>query len=201
MKDEFMKKARSRREIITFSKKIKRLKYSSFVLGVLTLIYLSGKIVSNAYIFSPVSILAAPTRDVEIKIVEKETVKELPREDIDTWIGDAVDEFLPTHKSEARMIMHCLAHREAGHGASNAHGDGGLAGGPFQFHQETWDGYRRLMIKDGKATQTGSRYDFKEAARTTAWAISTGRAKAWGPILRDSNGSDFAACQYPSWYK
>jgi len=112
------------------------------------------------------------------------------------YIEDAVDEFLPDHKSESLMIMHCLAHRESGHGASNAHGDNGLAGGPFQFHEATWTRMRKQM---GEPEST--RYDFKESARTTAWAIANGRALEWGPILRASQGSSYASCQKPSWYK
>lgn len=112
------------------------------------------------------------------------------------YIELAVDEFLPKRRSESLMIMHCLAHRESGHGASTAHGDNGLAGGPFQFHQATWVRMRKQMGEPEL-----SRYDFKEAARTTAWAIANGRALEWGPILRASNGSSFAACQKPSWYK
>lgn len=112
------------------------------------------------------------------------------------YIEDAVNEFLPDHKSESLMIMHCLAHRESGHGASNAHGDNGLAGGPFQFHEATWTRMRKQM---GEPLST--RYDFKESARTTAWAIANGRALEWGPILRASQGSSYASCQVPSWYK
>ena len=119
---------------------------------------------------------------------------------ISSLIDDAVNEFLPTHKSESLMIMHCLAHRESGHGASNAMGDGGLAGGPFQFHEETWNRMRKQMIKQGYATEIDSRYDLKESVRTTAWAIKEGRALEWRPILRDSNGNDYASCQKPSWY-
>lgn len=133
----------------------------------------------------------------EYVTVEK-TVKE---ENESTMIHDAVMEFLPKRKSEALMIMHCLAHRENGHnGNPSAHGDGGKAGGPFQFHQPTWEGYRKEMIKAGVATEIGSRYDFKESSRTTAWAIANGRAKAWGPLARHSNGSKYATCQFPSWY-
>lgn len=119
---------------------------------------------------------------------------------ISSLIDDAVNEFLPNHKSESLMIMHCLAHRESGHGASNAHGDNGMAGGPFQFWEDTWNRMRKQMIKQGVAAEIGSRYDLKEAVRTTAWAIKEGRALEWGPILRDSKGNDFAACQKPSWY-
>jgi len=118
--------------------------------------------------------------------------------DISSLINDAVNEFLPEHKSESLMIMHCLAHRESGHGVSNSHGDGGLAGGPMQFHEATWQRMRKQMIKQGYAIDIGSRYDLKESIRTTAWAIKEGRALEWGPILRDSKGSDFASCQTPS---
>lgn len=138
------------------------------------------------------------------KAEAKEYVKPLVIDTRDTnissLIDDAVNEFLPNHKSESLMIMHCLAHRESGHGANNAMGDGGLAGGPFQFHEGTWNRMRSQMIKQGKATEIGSRYDLKESVRTTAWAIKEGRALEWGPILRDSKGSDFASCQVPSWY-
>jgi hypothetical protein len=121
---------------------------------------------------------------------------------IDTWVGKYVDQYFKDHrKSEVRMIMHCLLHRESGHGASKGHGDGGKAGGPLQFHQPTWDGYRKIMLDRGLITEIGSRYDAEQAIHTTVWAIADGRARAWGPIYRHSKGSDFAVCQTPSWYK
>jgi hypothetical protein len=116
-------------------------------------------------------------------------------------IEKAVDEFLSEHKSESLMIMHCLAHREARHGESKAMGDNGLAGGPFQFHEATWIRMRKQMIDSGLSHEVGSRFDFKESARTTAWAIKNGRALEWGPILRASKGSSYASCSKPSWYK
>lgn len=200
MKITFFKpKAKSRIVLSPLQKKWRRLKRSSSILCILLIVYVAQKLLLNIYVFHPVQSLA--NNDIEIVTVEKPVEVETPRENIDTYIGDAVDEFLPKHKSEARMIMHCLAHRENGHGANpNAHGDNGLAGGPFQFHQATWDRMRGQMMKKGLATEIGSRYDFKEAARTTAWAISNGNGLEWGPVLRDSKGSDFATCQTPSWY-
>lgn len=123
-------------------------------------------------------------------------------DDMSIYISQAVQEFLPDHKSESLMIMHCLAHRENGHaGNPNGFGDGGLAGGPYQFHESTWLRMRKQMIAQGVATEINSRMDLKESTRTTAWAIANGRALEWGPVLRDSKGSDFASCQKPSWYK
>lgn len=152
-------------------------------------------------LISPIPVIAYEEKLVE---VEKEVIID-KNENIDTWIGEAVDEFLPRHSSEARMIMHCLAHREARHGAAgketDPHGDNGKAGGPFQFWEDTWVRMRKQMIEQGHATEIGSRYDFKESARTTAWALANGRSKEWGPILRYSKGSNYAACQLPSWHK
>ncbi len=122
-------------------------------------------------------------------------------DDMSIYISQAVQEFLPKHKSESLMLMHCLAHRENGHaGNPNGFGDGGLAGGPYQFHQATWVRMRKQMIAQGVATEIGDRMDKNESTRTTAWAIANGRALEWGPILRDSKGNDFASCQTPSWY-
>ena len=138
-----------------------------------------------------------PSPTPQLKVVEKVVFPTAtPTPDESELIDQAVNEFLPNHKSESLMIMHCLAHRESGHGASNAHGDNGLAGGPFQFHEATWERMRKQM---GEPFST--RYDFKEAARTTAWAIANGRALEWGPILRASKGSNYASCQVPSWYR
>ena len=111
-----------------------------------------------------------------------------------------LSEFLPEHKSESLMIMHCLAHRESGHASSDKCGDSGLACGPMQFHEDTWIRMRKQMIKQGKATEIGSRLDLKESIKTTAWAINNGNAREWGAIYRKSNGSDYATCQVPSWY-
>ena len=122
-------------------------------------------------------------------------------DEMSIYISQAVQEFLPEHKSEALMIMHCLAHRENGHAANRNCGDSGKACGPFQFWQPTWEGMRKLMIKEGKATEIGDRYDKKESARTTAWALADGREMNWGPILRASKGSNYATCQVPSWSK
>ncbi len=144
-----------------------------------------------------IPLVSANPRPIQIVEVEKP----LQIDEMSLYIDEAVSEFLPTHKSESLMIMHCLAHRENGHAASDKCGDSGLACGPFQFHQETWVRMRKQMIKAGFASEIGDRYDKKQSARTTAWAISNGNAREWGPINRDSKGNDYAACQTPSWYK
>lgn len=118
----------------------------------------------------------------------------------DSWVGYYTDKYFtnPTQRSEVRMIMHCLLHRESKHDTDKGHGDGGRAGGPLQYHQLTWNGYRKMMMDKGLVDEIGSRYDQEQAIETTVWAISTGRAKAWGPILRDMNGSDYATCPTPT---
>lgn len=135
------------------------------------------------------------------KIVEVE----VPQENIDTWVAKYVDKyFTGTQKSEMKMIMHCLLHRESGHqphDANGPHGDSGKAGGILQYHQPTWERMRGQMLKAGLIEEIGSRYNPEQAIHTTVWAIKNGRAKEWGPALRWSKGKyDQAACPVPSWY-
>lgn len=156
------------------------------------------------YRFQPVTLLNPLAHAQEVVVpaptMSPTPVKVYEPDDMSIYISEAVQEFLPTHKSESLMIMHCLAHRENGHAANRNCGDSGDSCGPFQYKQETWNRMRKLMIKDGFATEIGDRYDKKESTRTTAWAINNGNAKEWGPIMRDAKGSDFASCQVPSWY-
>lgn len=83
-----------------------------------------------------------------------------------------------------KFQMHCLYWKESRNGQSNDHGDGGKAGGPFQFWQETWNRMRGQMIREGHIRATGSRYNLDEAVETTVWALSKGRENEWGPVLR-----------------
>lgn len=186
-----MKKAKSRLKTRGYYRRSERLQ---------GLVGLSGSIVLCLWLMVLGQGTNLNNQRVEAKDYIKPLVIDTRDMNISSLIDDAVAEFLPSHKSESLMIMHCLAHRESGHGASNAEGDGGLAAGPFQFHETTWIRMRSQMIKLGLATEISSRYDLKEAVRTTAWAISNKNGLEWGPILRDSKGSDFAACQKPSWY-
>lgn len=139
---------------------------------------------------------------------QKEVIKKVANvpapKDYDIWVGEAVDEFFGNDRdksSEMRMIMHCLLNRESHHSTTIAHGDGGMAGGPLQYWEETWTRMRSRMIQDGYASDMSSRYNMKDAIFTTVYAISKGWGKEWGPILRDYNGAGWSTCQTPSWYE
>lgn len=128
-------------------------------------------------------------------------VEEIPQENLDTWVDKYTRKYFDGYKvSEVKMIMHCLLHRESGHGASHNCGDSGLACGPLQFHQETWNRMRGQMLKAGLIEDIGNRLDMEQAIHTTVWAIYSGRATEWGPIYRNYIGGDYATCQTPSWY-
>lgn len=86
--------------------------------------------------------------------------------------------------SELKATLHCLLYFESKHTAANGHGDNGKAGGPFQFWEGTYEGFRKIMIKKGLTDHIGSRYDLEDATETTAWALVDGRGLNWGPILR-----------------
>lgn len=87
-------------------------------------------------------------------------------------------------KSHTKALLHCLLNKESHYGEDKGMGDGGLAGGILQFHESTYIGYRKIMIKSGLVKSIGDRFDYENAIETTAWAINDGRGNAWGPILR-----------------
>jgi hypothetical protein len=145
-----------------------------------------------------------PVPPVEIKVQEIQAVEEDYFIQVDRWVSKYVDEFFSTksQRSEMRMIMHCLLNRESKHNGDTGRGDGGLAIGILQFHQETWNGYRKLMIKEGLTETIGSPLNNDQAIRTTVWAIKNKRATAWGPIARWNQGRyTEATCPMPSFYK
>ena len=106
--------------------------------------------------------------------------------DIDEWVDKMSKKYGRGRYEQNRIkvVLHFLLLKEQNYGGSNACGDGGAACGPLQFHEPTYQGYRKQMIKEGNVTYVGSRLDIYDAVETAAWAISTGREKAWGPMLR-----------------
>lgn len=124
------------------------------------------------------------------ELVELEEDEEYDPSEADVLVGKYADKFGKTtgEKSRLRGVLHCLLNIESVHGNNDGHGDNGMAGGPLQFWEETYIGYRKLMIKEGLVTEIGSRYNLENAIETTAWALVSGRGKAWGPILRWENG-------------
>ncbi|MCR4324970.1 MAG: hypothetical protein NUV69_04770 [Candidatus Curtissbacteria bacterium] len=181
-----------------------------FHLLLVLLIVLLGFIFNRVFVYKP-EVLAAETLPVASPITSPvptstptATVAEIvSAKPYDIYVGEFVDEYFenPAQQSEVRMIMHCLLYRETKHDLSKGHGDGGLAGGPLQYHEATWEGFRKIMVNKGLVTEIGSRYDVKESIRTTVWAIEDGRALNWGPLLRNYNGQNYADCPYPSFYE
>ena len=110
----------------------------------------------------------------------------VPVENADTWIDRYADQFTTGEANRAYMKyqLHCLLWKESRGGTSDNHGDGGLAGGSYQFHQNTWDWMRQQMLNRGLVAEIGSRYDLRQAIQTTAWALANGRSRDWGPLRR-----------------
>jgi len=107
-----------------------------------------------------------------------ETVDDLVTKYADRY-GSSIDE-----KAKIKVMLHFLLYRESRYGRDTGCGDGGKACGPAQFWQETYVALRTEMITKGLTTELGSRENMHDAIQTTAYALSTGRAVAWGPILR-----------------
>ena len=131
--------------------------------------------------------LALAKDNVKIVSLEKVEIKEVDRGNI---IDELVDEYAtkftkgPGGYSQMKATLHCLLYFETKHTAANGKGDNGLASGPLQFHQGTYVNFRKIMIKKGLTDHLGSRDNLEDAIETTAWALSDGRGKNWGPILR-----------------
>lgn len=134
---------------------------------------------------SPVSFIDPISAHASYNIYPTPTPTYLPPE-ADVLVAKYAQRYgsTPSEVNHIKVLLHCLLFRETGYGSNKGHGDNGKAGGPLQFHQPTWDSYRKIMQQRGLVTEIGSRYDMAQAIETTAWAISDGRAKAWGPVLR-----------------
>jgi hypothetical protein len=87
-------------------------------------------------------------------------------------------------KLRTKTLLHYFLLRESAYGNTKVCGDNGLACGPLQFHEATYQGFRKIMIKRGLTTEVGSRLDMDNAIETAAWAINDGRENDWGPYAR-----------------
>ena len=128
----------------------------------------------------------SPLPDKVVEVITEVEV-EVPLENEDYWVDKYARKYTDRvgDWSNMKSTLHCLLDAESKYYTDKGHGDGGRAGGPTQFHNPTYIGYRAKMIKLGHVDTMCSRYDMECAIETTAWALSTGRAKAWGPILRN----------------
>lgn len=87
-------------------------------------------------------------------------------------------------RNRIKALLHFLLLKEQNYGGSDSCGDHGLACGPLQYHQATYESFRKIMMKKGFVKTMGSRLNMKDAIETTAWAISDGREGNWGPVAR-----------------
>lgn len=124
----------------------------------------------------------------DVRVVEVEKIVNVYGENIDGWIATAAKQFKNTKYTESylKYQLHCLANKESGHRHDNhtVCGDSGKSCGLYQYRKGTWEGFRKIMIKEGLATEIGSLWDDKLQVFTTAWALSNSRHQNWGPWLR-----------------
>lgn len=131
--------------------------------------------------FHPILISPLPNTGTMIQVKEMVTVAP---ENPDTWIDRYARMYSEDNAEYIKFQLHCLYWKESRNGQSNDMGDGGKAGGPYQFHQATWVRMRDQMIDKGLITEIGNRFDPKQAIQTTAWALANGRELEWGPVKR-----------------
>lgn len=71
-------------------------------------------------------------------------------------------------------VMNCESQ-----GNIEAVGDHGLAYGPFQFHEATFNWMRSLGVKEGEPFQTLEYKNPQDQITLAAWAFSKGLEKNW----------------------
>ena len=150
-------------------------------LALLFLLIIAGSTVRVEYEFiSPLPARVLGTVD-QIQAQEPD-----PCGDVDCWINKYSSKFSKSEVEamQIKVKLHFLAYKESKYGSDTNCGDSGKACGPLQFHEPTWQGYRKIMLKEGLIDEIGSRLDMEQVIETTAWAIATGRETAWGPIKR-----------------
>lgn len=152
---------------------------------VLTLLSFSGLYIRKEAIekvWAEESIIS-PVVNYSISPTPTPTQRELQ----DIEIGKQADRFarpeIGKSASYLRYQLHCLAYMENGHHANNKCGDNGKACGMYQYHEGTFEGFRKIMMKEGLTHHMGSRLDDEDAIETTAWALSDQRDNNWGPIV------------------
>ena len=181
------------------SKRLSRTIIGLWILTLIMLLYYKQLIHQPTFIspveadYTPSQVVSptpVPTPKIPVVIPEPIIEKAQTIEPVSIEIDILVDKYAEKYtkslndKSIMKAKLQFLLSKEAKHGLSKNHGDGGKAGGPLQFHEPTYIGYRKLMMKKGLVDFIGSRYDYDNAIETTAWAIADGRGTAWGPLLR-----------------
>lgn len=127
----------------------------------------------------------SPSLVVEAKESIEQPRVETERQRIDRLILESSQlYFSKENEKQAELTLHCLIDKESKYNTNKGHGDGGLAGGPMQFHEDTYQRMRKHMMKNGYVNWKGTRYNLQDSIMTTAYALSEGWGTEWGPILR-----------------
>ena len=155
-------------------------------LGIAYLLFLFGFIIAGSEVEVKYEFISPLPDRVLGKVDQIQAQEPDLCRDIDCWIDEYSKKFVKSEVEamQIKVKLHFLVYKESKYGFDTNCGDSGKACGPLQFHESTWQGYRKIMLKEGLIDEIGSRLDMEQALETTAWAIATGRETAWGPIKR-----------------
>lgn len=111
---------------------------------------------------------------------------EKPNYDLDELVDKFSNKYGKTTylKNRTKAMIHYLLLRETNYGNSTGMGDGGLAGGPLQFHESTYVANSKRMMLLGLRDHVGTRFDLQDSIEVCAWMINQGQENQWGPIYR-----------------
>ena len=142
------------------------------------------------YVHSPepeiVSPVAAQEEVSTTHFLDEAEAKESTREAIPNMVEMSAEKFTTSTKQK-NFIMYqlfCLLREESNMGEVETCGDSGKSCGVLQFREATYNRMRREMIRKGLVTELGDRFSPFYSIETTAYALTQGYGKEWGPILR-----------------
>lgn len=88
----------------------------------------------------------------------------------------------PQQKNYVMYQLFCLLKEESNFGENKNCGDSGKSCGILQFREATYNRIRKEMIRKGLVTEMGDRFSPFYSIETTAYALTQGYSKEWGPI-------------------
>ncbi len=127
--------------------------------------------------------IVSPCPDPECNIRVYAAEKKMTVDEMVEYYANKFGKY-PWEKLTIKAKLHYLLLRESAYWNTKTCGDNGLACGPLQFHETTYQSFRQLMVTQKLTNKIGSRLDMEDAIETTAWAIANGRGNNWGPIAR-----------------
>ena len=184
MKESFKKLTRDNRG--RFSRSVWGARLCALILAILALLYIYSFYKQMEYknfkFVSPI----VESKEIDYKVTWLTDIDESVRKAIPNMVEMSAERFTTSAKQK-NFIMYqlfCLLREESYLGETKTCGDSGKSCGFMQFKEATYNRIRKEMIKKGLVEELGNRFSPFYSIETTAYALTQGYGKEWGPIAR-----------------